>query len=146
MKKSLYLLFVLVCAGLLFAACSGENPAADESAGQLERPEPPPEYAGLANPLNPDSTQVESGQALFQKNCVSCHGVEGKGDGPAASALNPKPADLVQAQAELSDGYLFWRIAEGGQRAPFHSTMPAWKGILKDDQIWQMIAFLRNTE
>jgi mono/diheme cytochrome c family protein len=41
-----------------------------------------------------------------------------------------------------SDGYLFWTIAEGG--APVGSAMPPFKGVLGDDQVWQVIAYLRE--
>jgi mono/diheme cytochrome c family protein len=33
---------------------------------------------------------------------------------------------------------------EGGAMAPFHSSMPAWKSILSEEQIWQIIAFIRT--
>jgi caa(3)-type oxidase subunit IV len=41
---------------------------------------------------------VSHGKELFQVQCVSCHGVDGKGDGPAASALNPKPRNFHVAE------------------------------------------------
>jgi hypothetical protein len=42
----------------------------------------------------------------------------------------------------LGDGYLYWRIAEGG--AAFGTTMPAWKGSLTEGDIWAVIAFMRS--
>jgi mono/diheme cytochrome c family protein len=39
------------------------------------------------------------GKALYMQHCVSCHGVDGKGDGPAASRLSTKPADLTKIAA-----------------------------------------------
>lgn len=41
---------------------------------------------------------VQRGQQLFAQNCATCHGTSGKGDGPAAAALNPKPQDLTDDQ------------------------------------------------
>jgi high-affinity iron transporter len=38
---------------------------------------------------------VEQGRASFSKYCASCHGPNGEGDGPAASALRPPPRNLV---------------------------------------------------
>src|SRR5688572_1661884 len=50
---------------------------------------------------------VSSGKALFAINCASCHGTGGKGDGPAASALNPKPRDFTAG---------YWRYGGGVAR------------------------------
>ena len=52
------------------------------------------------NPLPDDKKFVEQGAKLAQVNCVTCHGAKGKGDGAAAVALNPKPADwTLEARA-----------------------------------------------
>jgi mono/diheme cytochrome c family protein len=51
--------------------------------------------------------QVEAGKSLFSVNCASCHGMGGKGDGPAASALNPKPRDFTAG---------YWRYGGGTAR------------------------------
>lgn len=45
-------------------------------------------------PIQP--TPAASGQAMFKEYCAVCHGVGGKGDGPAADALKKRPADLTQ--------------------------------------------------
>jgi mono/diheme cytochrome c family protein len=51
--------------------------------------------------------QVSAGKSLFSVNCASCHGTEGKGNGPAASALNPKPRDFTSG---------YWRYGGGVAR------------------------------
>lgn len=78
--------------------------------------------------------------------CGTYHGPEGKGDGPAAEGLDPKPASLADTQmmAELSDGYLFWRVSEGGIIEPFNSAMPPRKDILTEEQRWEAISFIRT--
>jgi mono/diheme cytochrome c family protein len=43
----------------------------------------------------------------------------------------------------LSDGYLFWRVSEGGMMAPFNSAMPAWKTTLSEEQRWHVISYVR---
>ncbi|KAA3661885.1 MAG: hypothetical protein DWQ04_15040 [Chloroflexi bacterium] len=45
-----------------------------------------------------DYEAVEAGQALFQTNCVACHGETGMGGGPAAETLEPKPASLADGE------------------------------------------------
>lgn len=47
---------------------------------------------------DPDNKLITSGQELFVTNCSSCHGTEGKGDGPAAVALNPKPRNFTSSE------------------------------------------------
>lgn len=106
----------------------------------------PGDYADLTNPLAGDSAAVTAGQAIFDTNCASCHGPKGQGDGPASAALNPKPANLADPQMmdSMSDGYIFWRVSEGGMIAPFNSAMPAWKATLSEEQRWQVISYLRS--
>jgi mono/diheme cytochrome c family protein len=75
------------------------------------------------NPLPNDKKFVEQGSKLAQVNCVTCHGAKGKGDGAAAVALNPKPADWTSKRVQdESDGELFWKISNGrGAMPPWHS-------------------------
>jgi mono/diheme cytochrome c family protein len=128
---------------MLVSGCSGSR----DSQGTLdiERPAPPSGYAGKTNPLNAD-VAAEEGKQLYAANCASCHGVEAMGDGPTADSLNPKPKPLALEMNVLEDDYLYWRIAEGGAFAPFSSVMPAWKSTLTEDEIWQVVAFLRTFE
>ena len=74
------------------------------------------------SPLPNDKKFVEQGGKLAQVNCVTCHGAKGKGDGAAAVALNPKPADWTSKRVQdESDGELFWKISNG------RGAMPPWK-------------------
>jgi len=77
---------------------------------------------------------------LFQQYCAACHGAEGRGDGPAAGALSQRPEDLTQIAAPpyFPDGVVAYRIANGGE------VMPAWKSVLKADEIWDLINFIRS--
>lgn len=142
-----YLLPLFLLAGLLLTACGGGADEADPaSAPELvaTQVEPPAEFASKTNPFTGDASAASEGKIIYQTNCASCHGESAQGDGPAASALDPKPQDLAAQVSKLSDGYLFWRISDGGMMAPFHSAMPGWKTILNEDQIWQLIAYLRG--
>lgn len=147
MKNTLSFAFVVVTLlGLLLAACGGGGGQATQAPGgaAVERPEPPAEYASKTNPRAGDSAAAAEGKTVYSTNCASCHGETAMGDGPAAASLNPKPQDLKDSQSGLSDAYMFWRISEGGAMAPFNSAMPAWKGILTEDQIWQVITYIRS--
>jgi mono/diheme cytochrome c family protein len=79
-----------------------------------------------------------NGKKLADVNCVSCHGASGKGDGPAAAALNPKPADWTSAKVQSeSPGELFWKISNG--RGP----MPPWKHLPEKDR-WDLVAYVKS--
>lgn len=143
MKKSgLAAFLVLWVVVLTLAACGGSND--QPKTLNIERPAPPADYAGRTNPLAKDSGAIEAGAQLYAANCAACHGAEAMGDGPAANSLNPKPQPLAMEMKALQDDYLFWRIAEGGAFPPFSSAMPAWKTILSEEQMWQVVAFLRS--
>jgi mono/diheme cytochrome c family protein len=106
----------------------------------------PPTYRGLRNPYPADAQVLSSGEDLYQANCVACHGERGLGDGPAAAALTPRPANLrwFLRMPMASDGYLMWTISEGG--AAFGSAMPAFKDSLSEDARWRIIRYLRSLD
>jgi mono/diheme cytochrome c family protein len=142
MKRSRFaLMIVLMLAVLVLAACGGGN-----GAPAAERPDPPAEFAGMTNPFAGDTQAASAGQETYVVNCASCHGDEGLGDGPAAGSLDPAPGDLRDTAQQAGDDYIYWRIAKGGNFAPFNSSMPAWEGILSDDQIWQLVTYINTFE
>ncbi len=155
--RRFFVLVLLVALGLLvLSACNStpvEAPAPDHGGGDEHgetggagHAEVPGEFASMSNPFAGDVAAIEAGGAIYAANCATCHGPEGGGDGPSAAALDPKPSNLADANmmAGLSDGYLFWRISEGGMMAPFNSTMPPWKGTLTEDEIWQVVTYVRS--
>lgn len=148
MDKIKYLATVAMCALglLLFSACSGGGETAPESepGESTVQPELPSEYAGLTNPLTSTDETISQGARLYQSNCASCHGDAGQGDGPAGVSLEPRPSNLAANEDSLSDDYLFWRISEGGMFEPFNSMMPGWDSILREEQIWQVITYIRE--
>lgn len=108
----------------------------------------PHEYEDVTNPFAGDEQAVAAGKQLYELNCATCHGPEGRGDGPAAVALTPAPANLADGtmMMDLSDVYLFWRVSEGGAMEPFNSAMPAWKDVLSVEQRWQVVNYLRTLD
>lgn len=145
-QKSLFKLNLLILSCMALAACGGISTPVSliEAEEQPILVEPPDQYADLSNPYEGDIQAISQGETHYRANCSSCHGVLGRGDGPASAGLEPKPKDLAQDQSELSDAYLFWRISEGGLIDPFNSLMPGWKGLLREEQIWQVISYLRT--
>ncbi len=89
---------------------------------------------------------AEKGKTLFAQYCASCHGASGKGDAPAAAALNPKPKDLTDKAyvAGLKDQYLFDLIQKGGAAVGKSPLIPPFGSKLKDQDIRDVIAFIRS--
>ena len=139
MKKSMIALLTLfVFSAVILAACSGG------SGEPTELPPVPADYQGKTDPYTGDAAAIAAGQEIFQSTCTTCHGDTGAGDGPAASSLDPKPANLRALVGSLSDDYMFWRISEGGGMAPFNSAMPAQKNNLSEEEIWQVISYIKT--
>jgi mono/diheme cytochrome c family protein len=71
--------------------------------GWLDPTEYPPEHGYELPPVDPKTVMtanpelLKRGKALFEQNCVSCHGPAGQGDGPGAAGINPRPRDFTKA-------------------------------------------------
>jgi mono/diheme cytochrome c family protein len=87
-----------------------------------------------------------AGRALYQQYCSTCHGPQGKGNGPAAMAMIPKPRDHTDGHYmnALSDAHLAKVITEGGAAVQRSPLMPSWQGTLTPQQIHDVIAYLRT--
>jgi mono/diheme cytochrome c family protein len=102
----------------------------------------PAEYAGKKPPYAfNDPAVIAAGKQTYDDKCSACHGTLGKGDGPAAAALNPKPinfTDKAFMQGIPVDCQLY-RVSEGVQG----TGMPPWKS-LGEDTIWKVIIYERS--
>jgi mono/diheme cytochrome c family protein len=94
---------------------------------------------------NPD--HIKSGEALFYKKCASCHGKPSEGRSDRAIFFNPPAPDFTDIHyKELDPAYLYYRIELGKTVEPYKSqgsVMPAWGLHFSDQQIWQIVAYLR---
>lgn len=90
------------------------------------------------NPLTDMAAAAIAGRALYQANCALCHGNTGAGDGLAGESFNPKPTRLDEGDVVKDpDGEIFLALKNG------KGKMPAMKK-LTDEQIWQVVAFVRT--
>ena len=104
-----------------------------------EKWESPSRAARKKNPIPADSASLERGLAVYVKECTSCHGKSGRGDGPAAKNLERHPGDLTNPKLiEQSDGALFWKITTG--RPP----MASYKKTLTKTDRWHVINYTRT--
>jgi mono/diheme cytochrome c family protein len=99
----------------------------------------PARAARRVNPLSSDSQSATRGRDLYQKECLSCHGRRGEGDGPKAFDLERRPGVLAAPKMrQQSDGELFWKISEG------NPPMPAFGARLSEEQRWDIINYIRT--
>jgi mono/diheme cytochrome c family protein len=99
----------------------------------------PSDANNLANPLKDIVKATRQGKGIFQEQCYTCHGNYGKGNGPVAVSISPKPADLTSSKVQSqSDGAIFWEITNG------KSPMPAFKNALTRDQRWALVTYIRS--
>jgi putative copper export protein/mono/diheme cytochrome c family protein len=94
------------------------------------------------NPFPPTADSLEVGQQVYAGNCQSCHGVDGRGDGPQAAGLEPPPADLVVHVPLHPDAALFNFIENG---IPGTAMAPL-GNQLTDEEIWHVINYIRSFE
>lgn len=137
MKKQ-YLAIPLLALGLGLVSCGGDKPAsdADNNAGNTESSAPAQTAAATGDAAH--------GQQIYAQTCSPCHGASGKGDGPAAATLNPKPADhsnpaVVGAR---TDAQLAEIIKMGGAVVGKPTMPPAPQ--LSETDLKDVVAYLRQ--
>ena len=90
----------------------------------------------------------KKGKEKYVENmrCSACHGDSGKGDGPAAIALNPKPRNYTDCavMSKKSDAELFKVIKEGGPAVGLSPLMAPFGSQLNDKEVWDVVAFIRS--
>ena len=96
----------------------------------------------------PDKDSPEAaiyrGNIVFNNYCVLCHGIKADGTGRAARIYNPKPANLVMSVK--NDQYKELIIRQGGAALQRSQFMPPWGDELTNEQISDVIAFLRSIQ
>ena len=95
--------------------------------------------AVVRNPVPPTADSVAAGQVVYERYCLTCHGVNGRGDGPGAAGLEPPPADLAVHVPLHGDADIFRFIANGIEG----TSMVALADNLTDEEIWHAINFIR---
>ncbi len=121
---------------------------------------PPPEYAGLTDPLpyppmtpttgqNPapqgweawQNAGLQEGKEIYVANCLTCHGQSGNGLGTYAGTLIVTPANFKQEPfRSMPDDQWFWHVSEGVPG----TVMPPWKNALTVEQRWKVIRYIKQ--
>lgn len=127
-----FLALMISFSSLIYAASS------DKEQGELVASE---EFeAMMVNPIPRSQQSVAAGAKIYVRKCLSCHGETGAGDGPSAERLPEKPLDLrdIERIGGQRDSQLFLKIRDG-----MGKNMPAYKGVLEEEQIWHVVNYIR---
>ncbi len=127
LMRSLFNLYCLLAAAILL-------PVASLSAADMDtRFHGAPESARKAkNPLQGQDAAARAGQQLYSRNCLSCHGRQGKGTGSVPSLVSEK-------LASATPGEVFWFITRGDK----NGGMPAWAS-LPAKQRWEIVSYVTS--
>ncbi len=94
------------------------------------------------NPLPDNEDTLADGKEAFSHYCVACHGKDGQNTGvPFVDHMSPPIPSLASPEVQTyTDGQLKWILDYG----IWPSGMPGSKGILSDDELWSIVAYLRH--
>lgn len=99
----------------------------------------PANFKSMKNPVAKSDASTKAGTTLYTKNCASCHGKTGLGDGVKSRMLKEFPGDFSKADFQSqSDGEHFYKTKFG------YGEMPKYEGKLSDDDIWNVVNFMRT--
>ena len=116
-------LILLSTLSLALAACGGAAPADVAASGGGS----PPTSGAAGADAAPAPVGQEEARILFDSLCSTCHGKDGKGDGPGGAALDPKPRAFTDAawQDSVDDTHIQQVIVYGGAAVGKSAMMPA---------------------
>ncbi len=131
-----------VCAVMVLGACKVSVPGKIETYAARKTKKATIGGKDWKNPVPDTAEAVKLGEQHFQHHCQICHGLDGHATGvPFADKLSPPVPDLGNEDTQAyTDGQLKW-ITENGIR---FTGMPAWEGILKDEEMWHIVRSMRH--
>ena len=100
----------------------------------------PAKYKNMKNPVKADGESLKIGRTIYSKECKSCHGKEGLGDGTKAATLDTPSGDFSTSTFQgQPDGSLFYKTVEG------RDDMPTFKKKLPyEEDIWHVVNYIRT--
>jgi mono/diheme cytochrome c family protein len=105
----------------------------------------PPQTArtdGALLPRDSRDAAVFRGGLVYANYCVTCHGINADGNGRAARLHSPRPTNL--RASDKNDEYIKLIVSRGGEALGRSPKMPPWAEELTDEQINDVVAFVRS--
>ena len=95
-------------------------------------------------PIQPDEANLLSGARIYVDHCAVCHSLPGVKPSAIAEGMFPKPPELFKGKGVTDDspGETYWKAANGIRM----TGMPAFKGPLTENQLWQVSLLLANAD
>jgi len=161
LRKSILVLTSAVIS-LLFTGCNActeqHDPRADHARFNAERvqankaPKLLNEDGSYPAPIvkkeGEEKTAGSSNAAMekYQQFCVACHGADGKANGAAAMAMNPKPRNFTDKSwaAKVDDARIAKVIKDGGASVGLSPSMAPWGALLSDEDIKGIVKVIRD--
>jgi copper resistance protein D len=94
-----------------------------------------------ASPVPADAASVARGQEIYGQMCAVCHGIQGRGDGPLARTMVPRPADF---RVHMVEGHTPAQLFEWTTFGVPETAMPGYAAELSDDDRWNVINYLQT--
>jgi len=94
------------------------------------------------NPIKLTAENLTDGAREYEEHCAFCHGGAKARVSPMEHQFNPPVPQLVNQVPDVDDAWLFW-VTKHGVRM---TGMPSWGGVMSDDDIWKVVAFLKQSD
>jgi len=118
------------------------------TASAHETPTAPDDWLVKESPYTEDDidkTFIKKAGKLYKRKCKKCHGSKGDGKGSAAADLEVKPPafNATGYMADRKDGQFFWILMNGSEGTDMEAYGPGTDVSLSEEQLWQLIAYMR---
>ena len=133
--KTFKFLFLVASASLLVLALTSMQ-------GGQKKAEPwevPARFKNMKNPELANKASIDIGTRIYRRDCLSCHGRTGLGDGTKARELETFSGDFSSAEFHnQTDGEMFYKTKFG------RGEMPAYDKKVPDEDIWNLVNYMRT--
>ncbi|HUJ80208.1 MAG TPA: c-type cytochrome [Nitrospiria bacterium] len=103
------------------------------------------EAKALHNPVKPTPENLAKGKQIFTSTgaCYTCHGVEGKGDGPSGVGLVPPPRNFTDPRFHglRTDGELYWVVTHGSPGTSMFAYAPQ---VISNEDAWYVVTYVQT--